>query len=356
MFASGFTGGQGGAWSAGFPPFIAITALDDPDTTVRDAYFGWLAERHKHTNLEPTDRSIAEGCFASAVAVLLGAGAAEEAKLAHLLQDRFRTLTAMTGGAVAFNSDLPVLDTTENDAAALREVMHPAMDYQMGLALAWLHSKRRADAGSPVTTPGFPALPNNILFWPVPAVPANVVLDAQQGHTMLPIAAIQGTPTPTVFSNGAELFATDAPPQKSDVPAPVLPAVPSMMVFDRTIAVSQADGDIDTGIVLNDGDEFEIFANGSIWAADLTHGTNGPNGWDGDITWDTSFPLYGALDPVNAHPNCVLGRLGGYFFVGEHRPRQRFLYHRSCPLRLRINSNHPGGGSGSFQVRIQVWS
>ena len=367
MFGSGFTGGATGSWAAAFPPFIALTALDDADTTVRDAYLGWLTERRKHPELEPqkhlTDRPIAAGCFASAVAVLLGAGAAEEAKLKTLLDAAYATLTRTNGDQpppppeAAFNSDIPVVDEPlDQTRDHTSEVMFPAIDYQIGLALAWLHAKRRADAGNPVTTPGFPALPSNIIFWPVPAVPADVVGAAENGSIILPVGAIQGTPTPTIYSYGAELFDTDSPPQKPDVPAAMLPSVPTRMVIDRTITVQQSDGDVFSGIVLNDGDDYEIAATGSIWAGDLLHGNNGPNGWENDIQWDATWPLFGALDPVNAHSNCLLGRLGGYFFIGEHKARTRFLYHEPCPLWLRINSNNPGSGNGAFQVRIQVWS
>ncbi|HYK34324.1 hypothetical protein [Alloacidobacterium sp.] len=345
IFACGFTGGKTGAWSAAFPPYFALTALDDPDTTVRDAYLGWLAERHKHTNLEPSDHPIAEGCFASAVAVLLGAGATEEARLKSLLDQKFTSL------ANAFVNDIPVVDGN----GVIDEIYPQAIDYQVGLALAWLHAKRRSDAGNPVTTAGFPALPSNILFWPVPAVPANVVQSMQAGQLTLPITAIQDTATPTVFSYGAELFSTENSPQKPDVPAPVFPSTPARMVIDRTVTVHQSDGDVNTGIVLNNGDDYEIFAAGSIWAGDVLHGNNGPDGWN-DVQWDSTWPLFGSLDPINAHSNCLLGRLGGYFFIGSSRPRGRFLYSGPCPLWLRINSKNPGSGNGSFQVRVQVWS
>ncbi|MGA7179734.1 MAG: DUF3892 domain-containing protein [Thiobacillaceae bacterium] len=361
MFGSSLSGGKGGAYAATFPPYIGLSALDDPDTTVRDAYLGWLAERRNHPNLEPDDFPLAEGCFASAVAILLGAGAAEEANLKKLLDQRWNELTNNDAAKGAkFNSDMPVVDVLNQDKEwdHTEEVMQPAMDFQIGLALAWLHAKRRADAGNPVTTAGFPTLPSNTLGWLTPAVPPNVLAKAQTvpPGLALPVEAIQGTPTPTVYSYGAELFDSEEPPLKPDVPAPTLPPEPVTLAIDKTITVNQSDGDVDTGIVLNDGDEYEISATGSIWAADYLHGNNGPNGWENDISWDATWPLFGALDPVNAHPNCLLGRLGGYFFIGEYRPRERFLYHESCPLWLRINSKSPGGGNGSFQVRIRVWS
>ena len=358
MFSAGFSGGKSGAFSSGFPPFLALTAIDDSDQTVRNAYLSWLTERRNHPELEPTDRTFI-GCFATAVAVLLGGGAAEEARLVQLLDSAYSRLFKRPGdtfpdpSALPFNSDLPIGDST--DGAIHWELMHPAMDYMSGLALAWLHAKRCAAAGIPITTPGFPTPPNHLLSWPVPSVPIAVLNDAgPTGQTTLPIAAIDGTSTPFGYSY-VDLF-PDTPPLKPDPPPAVLPPVPTMMAIDRTITVSKSAGDVDTGIVLNDGDDFEIAATGSIWAGDYAHGNNGPNGWETDITWDSSFPVFGSLDPVNAHPNCLVGRLGGYFFIGGHRPRQRFLYHRSCPLWLGINSNNPGSGNGSFQVRVQVWS
>ena len=81
--------------------------LDDSDATTHNAYLAWLAERHKHTDLEVKDNTNAEGCFASAIAVLLGAGPAEEARLKSLLDRRYEEFMRNGANTGQFQGDLP---------------------------------------------------------------------------------------------------------------------------------------------------------------------------------------------------------------------------------------------------------
>ena len=342
--------GVPGAAATGFPPWLALTALDDANTAVRDAYLAWLPERLKHPELD--QGAGAQTCFASAVAVLLGAGPAEEARLAGLLETRYNELHEDPAHPGNAQDNLTVV---KNDSSIVEMHQHfPDLDYMAALALAWLHFKRRAEAGNPVTTQNFPALPNNILFWPPPAVPQAVVQRAQSNEIILPVEAIQQNPNPQLTDSGALLFNDPRPPAKSTEPAPILPQRPTQLIFDKRITVQESDTDVGTGITLHSGDEYEFEADGSISAGVLLTGTNGPNGWDW-ITNDARYPLHSALDPVNAHPFCLLGKLNSYFFIGDRRPRERYLYHQDCPLFLRINDDSPGNGSGEFSVHIRVW-
>jgi hypothetical protein len=127
------------------------------------------------------------------------------------------------------------------------------------------------------------------------------------------------------------------------------------LLYDKWITIKESDVDVYTGIILKNGDEYEfVEAKGSIWAGVWFTGSNGPKGWD-DVDYDTKFPLHGGLDSKNAHPFCLLGKLNNYFFIGERRPRERYLYFRDCALYLRINDDSPGNGSGQFRCHVKVW-
>ena len=98
---------------------------------------------------------------------------------------------------------------------------------------------------------------------------------------------------------------------------------------------------------------------------------NGPDGWN-NVVYDTKFPLHGSLDPINAHPYSLLGKLNNYFFIGSKgRGKERFIYPMyvgenplveplygvpyGIPLLIRINDDTPGNGNGSFNLRLKVW-
>ena len=125
----------------GFLPYMGLAALGDPDPTVAGEYLKLMADRRKET-FDPVKTDGLDGCFASAVALLHGFDRAEEARLVELLDTRYATITA---------AGPELLEEADG-----REKVEWAMDYLIGVSLAWLYAKRRADAGDPVTTPGFP--------------------------------------------------------------------------------------------------------------------------------------------------------------------------------------------------------
>jgi hypothetical protein len=103
--------------------------------------------------LEPDNTSLidkyADNPFASAVAVVLGAGQAEEAKLVQVLDKWHDTLVDEMGRDFALEGEDTVTET-----------FRPALSFMAAVALAWLHAKRRADAGSPLPGDvGFPSPP-----------------------------------------------------------------------------------------------------------------------------------------------------------------------------------------------------
>jgi len=198
-------------------------------------------------------------------------------------------------------------------------------------------------------------LPQNIAFWQPPSVPKCAVDAANLGKIRLPLSALQQRTQPRIDGDQALLFETDNPPSKAEAPPAVLPPSHPDLQADHWFTLRESTAELYTGIVLEDGDEYEFNSTGEMWAGVTGTGTHGPNGWDG-ITWDARFPLYGSLDPVHAHPFCVLGRFnGGYFFIGQHRPRERYLKLEPAPIRLRVNDPAPGNGTGEFRVRVRVW-
>ena len=123
-------------------------------------------------------------------------------------------------------------------------------------------------------------------------------------------------------------------------------------VVDKWINVREADALVDANVEVQNGDEVDISASGSIWAGVWLTGGNGPDGWVG---WSANndSPLPGVA------PFSLLGHtsVDGYFFAGRYR---RWTYQNSTlgsgrtRLKFEINDNWHGNGNGSFQVHIVV--
>jgi hypothetical protein len=125
------------------------------------------------------------------------------------------------------------------------------------------------------------------------------------------------------------------------------------IVVDKWITVLESDRDVDTNILLRNGDWLDISASGSIWAGVWFTGENGPRGWAGWSAGNNS-PL-----PGNP-PFSLLGMTAddGYFYIGDNL-RRTYLNETLGPgetrLFLRINDDGPGNGSGAFNVHMTVW-
>ncbi len=243
-----------------------------------------------------------------------------------------------------------------------------------GLSLAWLYAKRRAAAGNPVRTKGFPTIPYYIDRLPKAIIPKEI-WPLYQGLTPdQPVEFrkidIQNT-LEVDTSKDIDLF-SDTDPEKSKVPLPTLVSMPDVSRtpdVDKRLIIEESRGDAFTGVYLRDGDVYEFSEiSGSIWAGVLGAGNNGPDGWD-RIEYDTKFPLHGGMDSVNAHPYCLLAKLNNYYFIGSKGiGKQRFLYPMKnqlisgfgnssdgVALHIAINDDVPGNGSGSFSCRLKVW-
>jgi hypothetical protein len=316
----------------GFPPHLALSALDDPDPTVRDSYLAlYRAERARGPAAEDQP-GLLDSAHAMAVAVLLGATEFEDL-LATKLDGLYTRFDGMGQDA---------------SLGANPDELRLVIDYLAGVALAWLHAQRAFAAGAPITTSGFPMPPTSFPRWPKPTVP-RIVLE-RLPEVRRAVLGDRAIPT----GDALDLFSSGVATRKQDPPTIILPD-PGPLVGEFIYTVAESARDVFTGITLQWGDEYEIESTGEIWAGGALTGSNGPNGQTDQLVDDARWPLHSGLDPSHAHPFALLARVGGWFFVGEHMKRRRFLSPHPLPLHLRINDDRPGNGSGAFRAIVRLW-
>lgn len=333
-----------------FMPFIGFSAIADPTSTVATGFLGLMAKnRDLMVPIEVEDLDQVHNCFASAAALLLGAPPAEEERLVELLGAFHDALASHKPGALVVEE---FKDDKNMAVTSVRESSREGLDYMAGLALAWLHAKRRADGGDPVQTAGFPTPPPTPT-WPSVQVPAEAV-----DIPLVRAATGQSGPGPVNLFDGA----LGQNLHRSPVPAFTLPVYPQPMTLtdDQFFPILDTHGDVATNITIGFGDEYEITASPTekITPPEVLAGETGPNGWDGVVD-DARFALYSGIDPVNAHKYALLGRLGGYFFIGEGLSRRPFYPPHPEPvhLYLRVNNDDQtrGAGVGRFLVHVKIW-
>lgn len=314
----------------GFPPHLALSALDDPDPTVRNAYVALFRAERTRSSPVVLEPGMLDSAHATAVAVLHGATEFEPL-LIQQLDERFERFSV--------EQDEPI----DNGAQNIRLVV----DYLAAMALAWLHARRSGDQGRPVLTPGFPTPPQDFTTWPAPVVPRVVLERLPEVRGVV----IGGRPVPRA---DVDVFSSQLETRKPPVPVPQLPSA-GPMIGEFTYVVAESARDVFTGITLEWGDEYEIEASGEIWAGVALTGNSGPEGWPDRPVDDARWPLHSGLDPTNARPFALLARIGGWVYVGNRMDRRRFLSMTPLPLHLRINDDHPGNGSGQFEVTVRLW-
>lgn len=347
--------------AAGFPPFLGLTGLDDEDATVRDAYLKWLPERRKHPELDPPDsgRDPQNDPWPSAVAVVLEAKAgadqaAEENKLVENLNKGYEQL-------VETHKRDHQIDEAPNEP--LVEDIVRGLGWMTALALAWLHSKRRQDAGAPVPADvNFPEPPSSTLGFPPLVAPKSVRDDAAARG--LPLSVMTNAPDATDELPSGSLFAPpsasetepSAPPAKAPEPKPAaIPSSQKHLVYEWNITVGEGEREADTGIDIRAEDEYVLEGSGQIHS-----GMPWPSGWNGPEGWDSlasgSYPL-----PQGRRYSLIgrLGSWGSWFYVGKRYPATgRQIVGMGVPTRrlyLRTNDDVPGNGQGSFKCRVMVW-
>lgn len=243
-----------GKYDQNFPPFIALSALNDTDQTVRDNYLIWLyAQRATGSEGANTD------AFASAIALLLGGLPDEQEVLTGLIArmaanyDRSwdpvgNAGNGPAGSGNAGNSDAAAIVDVQVDFPCDPAINHyPAettytvpglsfqgldvttppttLDFMAALALAWYYSQTQASAGNPVPpSSGFPAAPRNGTVLPAATIPASVI-QASYFETPAQIIPIQEALPPLTDPLPAEtdLFAPNAPAKPAHPPAPLPP-------------------------------------------------------------------------------------------------------------------------------------
>jgi uncharacterized membrane protein (UPF0127 family) len=119
------------------------------------------------------------------------------------------------------------------------------------------------------------------------------------------------------------------------------------LINSSDFIVKESDSDVDTRMNITYGDRVVLSASGQIWAGVLATGKNGPKGWN-DISDDKKFPFPGS------YPYGLIGKIdGSYFYVGDGKD---WTYQgKGGTLLLRTNDDAPGGGDGSFNVKVEVW-
>jgi hypothetical protein len=219
------SGRAGTGYALNFPPFLGLTALNDSDQTVRNGYLDWLSARRAIDPPWPGDDAQSglttnSDAFASAVAVMLGSGQAEQQKLISLLWALATEFDEKRGNSLGVYDDA----IKHGGQHVVTESVSPALNFMSALALAWYYSKTMADAGTPLPLSlGFPAPPAAGATLPAATIPAAVVnaIYGQSPAQVIPIgiqAQMGSWPLPDPLPGELDVFAAPAP-GKPDVSA-----------------------------------------------------------------------------------------------------------------------------------------
>lgn len=318
--------------SAGnFPPFLALMAHGDDSAEVRAPYLSMIRVRRRNASTDLVGSGL-DSAFATAVAVLLGADDLAPT-LAAELEARYQRL-AGNGGDVRSVA----VDAIGDEAAKIGAEFLLVLDYLGAMALAWLH-----DAAAPTRcmlsqTPS----PSQLAGLPEPAVPTLALEHLPEVRAVVMGAA------PLPAESSVPLFSGGADRDKEMVCSAVLPPRPQNLAAEFSFELGHWTGDLPTGVMLQDGDDYEISVSGVV------------SGWSaagGAPVTDPAWPLHVALDP-RAAQGCVLGRLDDYFYIGTGLARRPYLawHHRQVQLYLRINRpDRRRRPEEAFVVTVRVW-
>lgn len=120
------------------------------------------------------------------------------------------------------------------------------------------------------------------------------------------------------------------------------------LIVDKVVSVPESSSGVDTGVDVRASDRLVMSAGGEISPAFLYPSTDA-NGYDEANCAHSNFPA-----PCE-RKFSLIGRIGAspYFFVGTNY--DRIWGGAQGRLFLRTNDDAPGGGSGSFSVRIRIF-
>jgi hypothetical protein len=198
--------GQNGTDAASAPAgsFVVDSGFDDAQGEFASAF---------------NPQNIATDPFATAVAVLLGAGQATQVKLKSLLADLAGEFDASRKDELGIFEDQNPL----NGETYVTEPVRPALNYMAALALAWFFSKTQADAGTPLPASlGFPNPPPAGTKLAPATIPREVIERTRPAEQVIPLSGLPPLPNP--IPHEVDLFSPAAPAKPANPPLPVTSA------------------------------------------------------------------------------------------------------------------------------------
>ena len=214
-----------GAWSDYFKPLVGLTALDDDDTVVRNAYLKWYDDYVAPHETGPDEDEVLRTdswgmpAIATAVATLLRKDEPQrrsgyESRLTKEIEKMRHTLENTCKGELVLydirGDGLPGRPGLDDIVVETHDKRGNWMGYMAALTLAWLHQIRLgANVLSDMPTPQ----QSSVQSWPPPEVPKEVIRLAHTGFMQIPLGALQLNFHPPMDSDNVELFL--APPPKS---------------------------------------------------------------------------------------------------------------------------------------------
>jgi hypothetical protein len=235
-----------GGYAGNFPPFLGLSAFGDPIPTVRTEYLRWF---NSNGGSSPAPSSFPPpgvgddgqsdfpnnaDPFATAVAVLLGAGASTQTKLVALLRDltaefasssRAQQLAVFDDNALNPNANaVPYFSSLVGSSATtsqlVNEPVRPALNYLAAVALGWFFSTLPTTNKSSLPE-DFPSPPPAGSILPPATIPGEVVTQSLGFPTSFQVIPLAGLPPlPNPIPDQVDLFAADAPGKPAKPPAP----------------------------------------------------------------------------------------------------------------------------------------
>lgn len=228
---------QEGNWADYFKPFLGLSALDDPDPTVAQAYLQWYRSYVGVQTNNPEEKETfgherwGISVFATAVAVLLnGSDPAAQFDLERRLEAELQTMHDVL--LIEAGGDLVLHDKDGGGGESHDKSVEGRSNwfgYLAPLSLAWLRKLRLSPHDrllniTPLPAVALPVAAEIAVLWRRPVVPGAVIDAAHVDRMPIPLAALRRGVFPARGSGEVDLF-IDPPPKPHDnslgeVPAP----------------------------------------------------------------------------------------------------------------------------------------
>jgi hypothetical protein len=167
--------------------------------------------------------------FATAVAVLLGAGTSRQQKLVSLLGDLAGEFASLRKDELALYFDTLNL----NGDPYITEPIRPTMNFMAAMALAWFFNKTQAEAGNPLSPSlGFPTPPPAGTNLPSATIPGKVIENSFGFPTSAQVIPLSGLPPlANPIPDEVDLFSPLAP---GKLPNPAPPFTSASWMYSVT--------------------------------------------------------------------------------------------------------------------------